>query len=326
MQKRTEILNANELYEAARKPTHSPLRRLLHLSWVALGISTLIWFAWAEPFSAAFFNLLQSHGVPGWIFTYIGVPLTMVIRAVILVESAGYLYHRFFQHLGFMTRRSQVVRRNQRFHWIHHMVIYPIGRLYQRRVAYVPAEKGGGLSWLLPALGISVLFLLTHGISLASIVFVAGLGWFAKFVVDRAHSRFHETEHAWAQSVYFQWLEQIHLLHHWDQRYNFTIVHPAMDWLFGTYMSPATHAEQLRVALEDKALTVSDIINWRYLLVEASPVEYAAFVSAAKKHRRGLRKIELLIGLLEERLAIVPTDAEARGLHSKAVALMHECK
>lgn len=324
--KRTENLNSNKLYEAARKPTHSPLRRFLHLSWIALGLSTLIWLGWAEPFSAQLFSAVQNHGLPSWIVTFIGMPLVMTIRAVIIVESAGYLYHRFFQHLGFFTRRSQVFRRNQRFHWIHHMVIYPIGRFYQRRVAYVAAETGGGLSWVLPGLIVSALFALSHGIGLASACFIAAMGVYAKFVVDRAHSRFHEINHPWARSSYFQWLEQIHLLHHWDQRYNFTIVHPAMDWLFGTYLSPDTHERELRVAMEDKDLTVSDIINWKYLLIEASPVEYAAFVSAAKKHRRGVRKLELLITLFEDRITAMQTDSEARDLHSWATALMEQVR
>lgn len=326
---RTEILtpNANALYEASLKPTASRLRRFFNIAWIALGIATLIWLSFAEPFSAVVFNALTANGlVPGWVISFIGVPLVMLIRAVIMVESAGYLYHRFFQHLGFMTRRAHVFRRNQRFHWIHHIVIYPIGRLYQRRVAYVASEHGLSLSWVLPALAISVLFLYAHGITLASFAFIAALGVYAKFVVDRAHSRFHEIDHPWAQSPYFQWLEQIHLLHHWDQRYNFTIVCPAMDIIFGSYLSPAKHAFELRVALEDSALTVSDVINWRYLLIEASPVEYAAFVSAAKKHRRGVRKLDLLIGLLAERIATVPTDSEAVDLHSRAVALMRECK
>lgn len=323
--KQTKIIAGDQLYIAALKASGNATNSLLHSLWAVFGLAALVWCAWAEPFSLYLFEALKSAGIPDWLIQYVGLPLVMALRAVVLVESAGYAYHRFFQHLGFFTRRAQVFRRNQRFHWIHHMVIYPIGRFYTRHVAYVPAEKGLPLSWLLPALLGAALFISTHGINFASLVFIIALALYVNQVIDKTHSRFHETNHPWSNSPYFQWLEKIHLLHHWDQRFNFTIVHPAMDMLFGTYLSPAQHEIELKAALEDHDLTVSDVINWRYLLIEASPTEHAAFISAAKKHRRGVRKLTSLIALLEERMLSDMFDRQAQLLHQKAVALKKLC-
>ena len=157
---------------------------------------------------------------------------------------------------------------------------------------------------------------------MGSLAFVLALAWWAKFIVDRAHSRFHEVDHPWANSAYYQWLEEIHLLHHWDQRYNFTIVHPLMDMLFGSYLSPASHREELRVATADEDLTVSDLINWRYLLVEATPVERAAFISGVKTHSQSLKKVKHLFQVLKDRLALHPDDADALLLKERATDLL----
>lgn len=314
----------NEMYEAALKPPRTKLGQLLYSAWVFLGLAALVLLAWAEPFSARLFENLLSAGISPLLIKFVAVPAVMILRAVLLVESIGYAYHRFFQHVGVFTRLSIIFRKNQKFHWIHHMIIYPIGKMYRRRVAYVSSEKGVGWSWVLPGIIVAVLFTLTNGINMGTLVFIAALGLYAKYVVDLTHSRFHEINHPWAESNYFHWLEDIHVLHHWDQRKNFTIVHPLMDILFGTYLSPAAHREELRVALEDHELTVSDLINWRYLLVEATPVERAAFVSNARRVPRSIRKIGLLLKVLRDRVATHPEDAHARDLFGKAQALLME--
>ena len=120
----------------------------------------------------------------------------------------------------------------------------------------------------------------------------------------------------------FHWLEDIHILHHWDQRMNFTIVHPLMDALFGTYLSPRAHRREIQTALADMELTVSDLVNWRYLLVEATPAEYAAFISEAKRHPRSLRKLDRLLQVLGHRLDRFPSDAGARDLRRRALDLI----
>lgn len=314
--------SSNEVYEAALKPGDGFAKRLLTILKLVVGLGALIAFAWAEPFSGMLFSKLLAAGTPEWMISFVLLPVVMVLRAVLLVESVGYAYHRFFQHVGFLTRRAYVFRRNQKFHWIHHMIIYPIGRFYKRPIAYVSSEKGLGLSWVLPGVIVAALFVLAHGISLATLAFIAGVGLYAKFVVDLTHSRFHEADHPWVSKRYFHWLEEIHLLHHWDQRMNFTIVHPLMDQLFGTYMAPATHQRELEVCMKDEDLTVSDVINWRYLLIEASPAEYAAFVSSAKNHPRGVKKLQGLLKILNDRLTAHPGDAHAKVLKVKAEDLL----
>ncbi len=314
--------SSNQVYEAALRPGDGLGKRLLTFFRLVVGLSVLIAFAWAEPFSGMLFAKLLALGTPEWMISFVLLPLVMVLRAVVLVESFGYAYHRFFQHVGLLTRKAQIFRRNQKFHWIHHMIIYPIGRFYKRPMAYASSEKGLGLSWVLPGVIVAALFVLTHGISLATVAFVAGVGLYAKFVVDLTHCRFHEVEHPWVGKRYFRWLEEIHLLHHWDQRMNFTIVHPLMDKLFGTFLDPIGHERELEVCLKDEDLTVSDLINWRYLLIEASPAEYAAFVSSAKNHPRGVKKLQGLLKILNDRLTTHPGDAHAAELKVKAEDLL----
>lgn len=303
----TDKLDAELWTALLRRPDASLKRRLLEL-WTAAGLLALMAFAWAEPFSAA---------LPAWTR-----PLVMFLRGVLLVESFGYAYHRFFQHVGWLTRRSKTVRRNQMFHWLHHMVIYPIGAHYKRGTGYVASETGLATSWTVPGMITAGLVVFTHGFTLASAAFIAGVASYAKLLVDETHSRFHLVEHPWKDSAYFKNLADIHLLHHWDQAKNFTIVHPLMDVLFGTYLSPATHREHIAAVVNEDALTFSDAVNWRYMLKEASPAEYAAFISQARRHPRSIRKIELLIACLDRRLAIHPAEAEALDLHVRARDLL----
>src|SRR3990167_3735963 len=94
-----------ELWTALlRRPDASLKKRLLE-AWTAAGLLALIAFAWAEPFSAML--------LPAWT-----KPIVMFLRGVLLVESFGYAYHRFFQHVGWLTRKSSTVRRNQMYHWL----------------------------------------------------------------------------------------------------------------------------------------------------------------------------------------------------------------
>ena len=202
-------------------------------AWTIAGLGLLFWLAWPPPFGA-----------------WASSPVAMMIRAVLLVETIGYIYHRFFQHVGFFTRRSGIMRRNQKFHWIHHMIIYPIGRLYRRAMEYVPAEPGFAWSWIVPGFLAGGLFLAQNGINWGTACFLGAIAVYAKGLIDVTHSRFHEAEHPWMHKPYYNWLEEIHLLHHWDQRYNFTIVHPAMDFLFGTYLAPRLYRRELQLAAD----------------------------------------------------------------------------
>jgi hypothetical protein len=93
---------------------------------------------------------------------------------------------------------------------------------------------------------------------------------------------------------------------------------------FGTYLSPATHRREIEVALADMELTVSDLTNWRYLLLEATPAEYAVFISQARRHPRSLRKVGHLMEVLHHRMTFFPKDAQARELRQRAVELLNK--
>jgi hypothetical protein len=319
-------IDKNQLYEAALKQPRGPFKQALLTTWLVVGLISLTAFAWFEPFSLIVFRGMIAHGVSPAFVYYFANPLLMMLKAVLLVETIGYGYHRFFQHVGWLTRRAQVVRRNQKFHWLHHMVIYPVGRLYRRNVPYVPAEDGIDLSWIVPAVIVASLFVFSHGVNLGTLAFLAGMYMYARLVVDKTHSLFHETKHALVNNRYFQWLEKIHILHHFDQRTNFTIVFPAMDVLFGTYRSPGKNERELSIAIADEDLTVSDLINWRYLLIEASPAEYAAFISNARKHPRSLRKVDNLLEVLNARHQHCPDDRQASDLLLRAERLISLCR
>jgi hypothetical protein len=185
---------------------------------------------------------------------------------------------------------------------------------------YVPAEPGFAWSWIAPGFLAGGLFVAQNGVTWGTASFLLAIAVYAKGLIDVTHSRFHEVDHPWADKRYFNWLEEIHLLHHWDQRYNFTIVHPAMDFLFGSYLAPRKYRRELQLALDAGELTVSDVINWRYLLIEATPAEYAAFISEAKRHRPSLDKLDRLIGIFRTRVQYQP-DEGARDLLTKALDL-----
>lgn len=299
------------LYDTALKRRTPALKRVAKAAWAAVGLSTLILSCWADKVW------------PAWATHSKAAPFFYFLRGMLLVESFGYLYHRWFQHLGFWTRRAMVFRRNQRFHWMHHMILYPIGRFYQRDVPYISSEGNLGASWTVPGLMGAALAVYLWGLSWATLAFAAGIASYAILVVDDVHARFHLAKHSYQNSRYFQWLEEIHLLHHWDQRMNFTIVHPAMDWLFGTYLAPRAHQAELKVAKEDLELTISDLTNWRYLLLEATPVEYAAFISEARRHPRSVRKMGHLMEVLQHATTARPDDTLALELRRRAADLLN---
>ena len=309
------------MYAAASRPIGSLFGRTLLLVWTVIGLTLLVWVALAEPFSARLFVWAGSLGLPSWICDYIGVPVVMMLRGVLMLETSGYAYHRFCQHIGWMTRRWSVIRRNQRIHWTHHMKIYPYGPEYQREAKYIPAEEGIGLSWAAPFLLIAALLVVFMGANLGTLVFILSMAVFAKLVVDTAHSRFHETEHSLGGWRYFRWLSEIHILHHWDQRYNFTIWAPVMDILFGTYLSPKRYRWAVEECARGGALTLSDLQNWLILLREAHPEEYGAIVSDARGHRPSRAKLDQVSQVLQRWVGQHPQDSEAEELLRRAERL-----
>jgi len=313
----------NELYEGALKQEYSIIYWYLLLMWTLFGTIGIIILALFEPFSDKLFTYALDANIPNSLIVFLGTPFVMLIRAILLVETVGYFYHRFFQHLSFMTRTTNTIRKNQRYHWIHHMIFYPVGKAYRRDGEYIAAEPGIGLSWVIPILIFAALILKFIGINIKSFLFI-GFGLLYIYTISMAHERFHLKNHSWSNSKYFKWLEDIHILHHWDQGTNYTILNPVLDIIFGRYMSPKKHKKQIIQALKEYSLTISDVINWRYLLIEATPAEYAAFISAARQYPCGLSKVENLLRLLKMRVYTCPNDESAKDILEKAISCLKE--
>jgi hypothetical protein len=120
---------------------------------------------------------------------------------------------------------------------------------------------------------------------------------------------------------YFQWLEKIHLLHHWNERDNFSITNPLTDIVFGTYLSPKKHIEEVLTSMQSNKLTASDFINWRYLLKSFASSRDAALVYTLKQGGN-VRKLGQLLSVLRDRLDRNPADAESEDFYRKGVDLL----
>jgi sterol desaturase/sphingolipid hydroxylase (fatty acid hydroxylase superfamily) len=314
-------VQAKTIYEASLQPSRGALQRLASATRLVAGLCTLIWLGWAKPFGEQLLNLLRFSGVSEELLQYIGTPLVMVVRAVIIVEVVGYAYHRFCQHVGWLTKRSHFSRYGQRFHWLHHMVHHPIGKFYHRR-KYLVAEPGIGLSLTVPSLLVGLLFVLTHDRDFATVCFLGGMFVYGKFVLEKLHARYHENSHSWGDYKWFQWLERYHRIHHVHQSWNYSVCNPLIDMLFGTYRNPNRHPELTDEALIERELSVSDIVNWRILLMHAGSSKHAAYVSLAQKHPRSIRKLHLLVQVLDEHLMAHRKAAAARELRNRAWDLL----
>jgi hypothetical protein len=199
------------------------------------------------------------------------------------------------------------------------MIIYPYGGEYKRARAYVPSEEGAiGLSWMIPVVVLPLAVLLVVGFTLGALCMILGGVLHAVLLLGVLHPRFHVANHPWLKSWYFRLLDDIHLLHHWDQRFNYTIVFPGMDILFGTYLAPRKHRAEIAQCLGSSGLTVSDAQNWFYLLEEARPEVYAVMISAARTHRPSRRILTGLTRMLEIRVESHPEDARADQLLRRA--------
>lgn len=333
------IEEANKLFEGAF-PAPKPLyHRVLKMAWTVLGLGGLLAWVWFDPVSKILLGLIGGTHITTSIAATAGFMGMLALRGVIFVEVFGYIYHRFFQHLGFWTRRGYPIRISQNYHWKHHMILYPIGPSYIHESPYKGTEPGLGLSWLIPSIGAgvvsAVIMVAAMGLNIWSVigavVFVLCAGAYGAFVVSVTHARTHEKKHDLWYWAYFNWISDIHALHHWDQGYNYTIIHPAMDILFGTYLNPKRHLVELDLIKRmlatyegEKGVIISDLINWRYLLLEATPVQYALFISNARAHSKSLRKMDALMGVLRKRLTSYPKDALASVLYQRGLALLAE--
>lgn len=147
--------------------------------------------------------------------------LAAVMAAPLVIEVAGYFWHRFVEHHGafgpvFLFR-----------HWQHHEVEYPIDQL--RSPHYRDANSW---TWYVLLTGIfSAQFaLLPWPLALAMSLSGFIYGW---CVIGVVHSAFHVDGHWLNRFAWFRRLVRLHDIHHWTPA-NYGILFFGMDRLFGT--------------------------------------------------------------------------------------------
>lgn len=286
------------IYKKFLKQRHIRSYKFLNVSWAVFGTTTLYILALFEPWSKMLFEFLFANGVSLNIVNFVVMPLIMLAKALILIEAIGYFYHRFAEHLGFLTRLSNQIRKNQANHWKHHMVDYPIGSYYIRNKGYQKSQSGIPWEWAFPGFLTIVLVIVFWGIVPTSAVFLVFAVLYA-LMFAKTHARFHEKKNPWAESKYFKWLEDIHKVHHWDQATNYGITNPIYDILFGTYVSPKKHSEFLKESKQKHKLYTSDLINWHYMVHFAWPKTYTLQVSNLKKDKNQKLKFHLILNDLQ---------------------------
>lgn len=270
-----------------------PLRREITVGVLLLLGMVVLLFA---PFPIAAVRFLGETSP--WRFAVEG--LYLVIRAFFFGEFLFYFLHRYFEHTGVTSRTLAFVRQNQQYHWIHHMVIYPLNKQYKKSNHYVNMTRGISSSgWHAFLSGLIIIgSVVSMGFSWQAILFDLCMLAYGKGI-SHVHDRFHYHS-SWDGNRYFQWLEDIHMLHHFDQNKNYTIVLPLVDWLFGTYYSPKGAMAPIRKYLASNDLNPSDFISYAYLVQEARPTERAVFVSAIQKYHGERRKVLSMIQALDQ--------------------------
>lgn len=269
------------IYQESIKTKLSELSQFLLWLWTAVGLVFLFWFSWREPWSMQLLAALDNPGVPSalvWGFLF---PVIMIVRGFIMGETLGYIYHRYLQHFGVSTHVSSWVRKNQKLHWEHHMIVYPYGNGFTKNSKYASVESGIA-SWMYPILIALVFFLVTMGINAGTFLFLGTLLVYYKLVVDVIHSRFHIDNNSWWNNRYFQWIRKIHILHHWEQSKNYTIIAPFTDIFFGTYLSPKKFLQEVEMAPDQ--IRSSHLINWRLLLLNSPGTSFASEISQIQKY------------------------------------------
>ncbi|MBI2070971.1 MAG: sterol desaturase family protein [Elusimicrobia bacterium] len=164
----------------------------------------------------------------------------LFLSGLAFIEIVGYIYHRWIEHGEIMKfiKRNAVLDKILHLHWTHHAKNYPPENLRPDN----PYVTDDNLSWYLPGAVITVAVFLTAPLVYA-LPFASG-AWTYGLLIDRLHARFHLKNHFLADKRFFLYLQKIHDIHHMDQTKNFTIVVPALDILFDTYLDeyPAPYA------------------------------------------------------------------------------------
>lgn len=268
-------------FKVALNNRHLSSFRVLSILWAFIGVLAVTVFAVAEPWSGKLFEFLVVNGISEDFVYYGFMPIVMIFRGVILVEFVGYFYHRFLEHLGFATRLIKQVRKNQKNHWKHHMIDYPVGPVYIKNKPYMHSQKGLPWEWIFPGIILVSSVFYFQGITAANVILLSTVTLYMLFFA-LVHSRFHVKVNPWVYSKYFHWLEDIHVLHHYDQTTNYSITNPLSDIIFGTYLSPKKHEHLLKDARIVKTIYASDLINWSYLVNFAWPKEQTVFIANLK--------------------------------------------
>lgn len=232
-------------YEAIYK---KPLfQNALSTGWAFFTCWSFLGLAWFEVWSKPLLAFIS--GTLAW---YAATTMVAWAKSILMVESFGYLYHRFFQHLGLVKRAPGWMAVVQKIHQRHHNDDYPAGSryVYPSKV-YVTAErhekkedtakKGKAKllsSWSLPGIIFATLYLMNHGLDYESLMVVVGIGFYAIYIIDATHVHFHC--YWWHEKVedvakrmklqYLEWLNKIPVVCHLYQWFKRLLVR-YLQWL-----------------------------------------------------------------------------------------------
>ncbi len=156
--------------------------------------------------------------------SYLLMLLCLFLLGPLVIEVAGYLWHRYIEHEGMAGKAVQVS------HVRHHERDYPADDLRPDKVKYTSAQSW---SWYVLTVILIVLALIIIPRPYSFFTIVGGLVY-AKFVVSYFHKAFHLPHHWLQQYAWFKHLTKLHDIHHYRVA-NYGIVFFFMDRLFGTY-------------------------------------------------------------------------------------------
>jgi hypothetical protein len=166
--------------------------------------------------------------------------LAWVLFAYVVGSLLEYVLHRWPMHSARFARRFPWLEDEHKRHAVlHHAVFYP-----GKRFRFCPDPAGRFISTdLSPFFNLILLSPLW-----APLYFISHLGC-AVFVVCAAlhgvvwtliHREMHEPRQRWfARTRLYKFWHDYHETHHKRQTYNFNVVLPGADHVFGTYLPPA---------------------------------------------------------------------------------------
>lgn len=156
--------------------------------------------------------------------SYVLMLTCFVLIGPLVIEVAGYLWHRFIEHEG---KAGKAI---QEKHVQHHEEDYPTHALRPDMGTYKSAHSW---SWYVLTVILIVMALVIIPRPYSYFAILGGL-IYAKFVVSYFHKAFHVPHHWLQKYAWFRKLTELHDIHHY-QVANYGIVFFFMDRLFGTY-------------------------------------------------------------------------------------------